>query len=486
MNGERLTHRDWILIAVCAAIAAVSLFVIFNWFNAAFPEASIEFRYDRNGSVPLAEAVLARQGIDARGMKHSAIFDGDDTAKIFLERSLGLARANNILRRDVRLWWWRNRWFRPLQEEEFEVQIAPTGEVVGFAQKIPEARALPATDVAAARNAAERFLTGNGIKLADFQLVAQSERQLPRRTQRIFTWESQSIHPAGAPYRHEVKVDGDRVSDYSQRIRVPDDWLRGYRELRSKNFLAGNIDIVFFILTMIAVVVVFIVRLLRGDIRPRMLIAIAITSVVLMTGVALNSLPLDLARYPTTISYPAFLAQIIIFAVLQGVGYAMLLVVIVGSGEVLYRERLPQHLAIPRLWQRRALASKRVFLSFIVGYTLVAFFLGYQVVFYLIAEKFGAWAPAEIPYDEMINTAFPWIAVLFAGFFPSLSEEFLSRAFSIPFFERLFRSRLAAIILAGFIWGFGHATYPNQPFYIRGLEVGFAGVFFSDLACFRF
>ena len=102
MNGERLTHRDWILIAVCAAIAAVSLFVIFNWFNAAFPEASIEFRYDRNGSVPLAEAVLARQGIDARGMKHSAIFDGDDTAKIFLERSLGLARANNTLRRDVR------------------------------------------------------------------------------------------------------------------------------------------------------------------------------------------------------------------------------------------------------------------------------------------------------------------------------------------------------------------------------------------------
>ena len=31
--------------------------------------------------------------------------------------------------------------------------------------------------------------------------------------------------------------------------------------------------------------------------------------------------------------------------------------ILAGAGEVLYRERLPQHLAIPKLWQRKALAS---------------------------------------------------------------------------------------------------------------------------------
>ncbi len=34
----------------------------------------------------------------------------------------------------------------------------------------------------------------------------------------------------------------------------------------------------------------------------------------------------------------------------------------------------------------------------------------------------------------------------------------------------------AAVVLAGFIWGFGHAGYPQQPFYIRGVEVGIGGV----------
>jgi membrane protease YdiL (CAAX protease family) len=483
--NERLTRRDWVLIAVCCGIAALSLFIIFNWFYAAFPEASIDFRYNRDSSLPLARSVLEAQRIDLRDYKHGAVFDGDEMAKIFLERTLGLSSANRVMRNDVRIWWWHHRWFKPLQEEEFQVDVAPTGEIVGYDDKIPEDRALPTVDPATARVLAESFLTRIGAKLPDLQLVAQSERGLPHRTQRIFTWDSQSIHPAGAPYRHTVTVDGDRVSKYEQRVRVPDQWQRDYRELRSKNLLAGKVDDVLFIITMVAAVVIFIVRLLRGDVNLRLIFGIAIASVILVSGTSLNSFPIAKASYDTTTSYPAFLSKVIINALLSGVGVAMLLAVIVGSGEVLYRERLPQHLAIPKLWQRKALASKRVFLGFVIGYALVAFFLAYQVAFYLIAEKFGAWSPAEVPYDEMLNTAFPWVAVLFAGFFPSLSEEFISRAFSIPFFERILRSRIAAIIIAGFIWGFGHATYPNQPFFIRGLEVGLAGVIIGFLM-FRF
>ena len=482
MLRERLSRNDWLFIAACVLLTAGSLFVILHWFSRAFPEAALDLKVDRQSSLAVAEPLLRAQHVLTDGLKHTTTFESDDNSRIFLERTIGLDRENAEVRRGVHLWAWHHRWFKPLQEEEWQLDVAPTGEITGYDDKLPEDRAMPDVDSATARALAEAFLRQVHVNVPDLLLVSNSERRLPHRTQRIFTWESQTLRPGGAPYRTVITVDGNRVTHYGQGLKVPDAWARQYQELRSKNNLAGGVDSILIIITTICALVVFIVRLRRGDVHIPMLLAVAAVSIVLVAGNGINSYPGALAGYETTDSFAAFVAKYVFFGVvMQSFGVAMFLVVLIGAGETLYRERLPQHLALPRLWTSRTLTSKRVFRSFVLGYSLVAFFLAYQVAFYLIAGKFGAWAPAEVPYDEMLSSRFPWIAVLFAGFFPALSEEFMSRAFSVPFFERVFRSRIAAIIVAGFIWGFGHATYPNQPFYIRGVEVGLAGVLLGFL-----
>jgi membrane protease YdiL (CAAX protease family) len=467
---QRLSPKDWTLIAICFAIAAGCVAIVARYFQTAFPEASIDFRVDRNSSRPIAEKLLAAQRVDVRAMKHAVRFDADSQARIFLERTLGLERAQRVLRDDVRVWSWHHRWFQPLVEEELSVDVAPTGEIVGYTHKLPEDRAASGT-----LNPL-RFLGGIGVR-DRLTLVATSERRLPKRVQRIYTFESARVRPAGAVYRHTVTIDGDVVTGYAQQLKVPDAWQRSYREMRSKNAAAGSVDTILNAVLMIAAVVVFIVKLRRGDLPIRFLLAIGGVTVAIVSVTVLNQMPSELAWYDTTESFAAFIGRLLFFrGLVPCLGMAMMLIVVCGAGEVLYRERLPQHLAMPRLWTVKALASKRVFLSLVLGYALVPLFIAYQVVFYLVARKFGAWAPAEVPYDEMLNTVLPWAAVLFAGFFPAMSEEFLSRAFSIPFLQRFVRSRWFAIILAGFIWGFGHSMYPNQPFWIRGVEVGVAGI----------
>src|SRR5262249_16958015 len=142
----------------------------------------------------------------------------------------------------------------------------------------------------------------------------------------------------------------------------------------------------------------------------------------------------------------------------------------------LYREAFGRQVSFGSLFSMHGLRTKRFFLGSVLGITLTALFVAYQTGFYIAAYRYGAWSPADVPYSDILNTRFPWPYVLSGGFLPAGSEEFLFRMFAIPFLQKLARSTLPALVLAGFIWGFGHAGYPQQPFYIRGVEVGIGGV----------
>ncbi len=150
--------------------------------------------------------------------------------------------------------------------------------------------------------------------------------------------------------------------------------------------------------------------------------------------------------------------------------------VLAAGAEPLYREAFPNQVSIGCLFTPRGLRTKRFLLGAILGITLTGIFIAYQTGFYIVAYRFGAWSPADVPYSDLLNTKFPWAFVLFGGFFPAVSEEFLFRLFAIPFLRKVTRNWVAALVLAGFIWGFGHAAYPQQPFFIRGVEVGMGGI----------
>ena len=58
-------------------------------------------------------------------------------------------------------------------------------------------------------------------------------------------------------------------------------------------------------------------------------------------------------------------------------------------------------------------------------------------MFYVIATKFGAWAPQELNYEESVNTLFPWISGAAIGLLASTNEEFTFRLFRDPLFQEV-------------------------------------------------
>jgi len=479
---ERFERRDIVLIGSFLAAAVVA--GVFAWknFTRAFPEASLTFTVNRATSRPVGESFLHRHAPAAAaamvGRRHAAIFRVEGQAKLYLERELGLEGMGELIRRrEVRPWRWSHRYFRPLDKEEVTVEVTPEGEVAGFAHAIPEERAGASLEETEARARAVEFLeTAMGLPPSGLVPVESRREERPARRDWTFTFERQGWKAAEATYRMEVEVHGDEVAGYREFLKVPDAWQHAYRRLRSGNETAAMAAVFGIVATLFAAVAVLLRAARRGDVRWRLAFGMTAVSFALFVALALNDLPTATYGFETTKSWGGFLLAQLLQAVGTAGVQSLLIFVVVAAGEPLYRARFPERLRIAAVFHPAGWRSKQVAMGLILGYCLAALFIAYQVAFYLVGRRFGAWNPADVPFDNLLNTSFPWLAVLFIGFYPAVSEEFLSRVFSIPLVEQLTRSKLAAVVIPAVIWGFAHANYPAQPFYIRGVEVSLAGV----------
>ncbi|HLH20110.1 MAG TPA: type II CAAX endopeptidase family protein [Bryobacteraceae bacterium] len=474
---QRFTAADYRYLAICLFLLAGATWFSVRNFHRAFPEASIDFRVSRAEGQTIAGKFLNGQGYATAGYTDASSFTYDDETKTFLERELGLEKANTLMGTRVRLWRWSYRWFRPLQKEEFRADVTPDGSVAGFDHEIAEDAARPAIDAAQARAAAEDFLRSRMHRdPAALDFVEVSEVERPHRTDRTYTWKERDFNLRDATYRIAVTLHGSEIAGYGEYLKIPEQWSRDYQRLRSKNEAASMVDAALLVALMVGLIAVIALRVRRQDIRWRRAAVVGGIGMVLAFLSHLNSMPTELFRYPTTDSYGSFLARQLLNGVIAAFGAGGLLFVLTAGAETVYREMFPGRVSLANLFRAGGLRTKSFFLGAVLGIALCALFIAYQTAFYIVAYRYGAWSPADVPYDDLLNTKFPWLFVMFGGFLPAVSEEFLFRMFGIPFLRKLARSTAIAVVVAGFVWGFGHAAYPQQPFYIRGVEVGIGGV----------
>jgi membrane protease YdiL (CAAX protease family) len=479
VSGERLAGSEkrallmWVVLGIAGALFA------HRYFFRAFPEASVDFRVSRDEALSRAHRFVSGLGEDVSRYQSAIIFDVDDNAKTYLERELGLQQANRMMSSELNIWYWDVRFFKPQQEEEFHVRVSPAGEIAGYNHKVEESRAGATLDRTGAQTAAQNFLSGKlGIDLRtwDFLPEEANSNKRPNRLDWSFTWEKRGFRAKDAPYRLQVSLQGDRIGSTQVFLQVPEEWERSYQQLRSTNIFYNEIALIPYAF-LIGAALWFGISLTRqGQTSWSGAIKLGIVVAVLLFFMQLNEWPLARASYNTNSSYGTFIFEQIAKAVLFGLGSALTISLILPGAEPLYRASQPGRLRLREAFTPRGLRSKEFFSSAVVGLAMASAHIGFIVAFYMIASHFGAWAPQELNYENSVNTAFPWIAGVAIGLLASTSEEFLFRLFAIPFLHRVTGSRIVAVILPAFAWSFLHSAYPNEPPYIRGLEVGLIGI----------
>ncbi len=473
---EKLDRRDWRFVLACLAILVAGAAITAALFRRAFPEAAIEFRVPRAAARAQAERFLKECRRPIEGTRFAGRFGVDEEPKVYLERELGLDRASRLYGKEAKIWRWDMRWFRSAVKEEERVSITPLGELVAWesvrredapGERLPRERA---------RSLAAAFLAQRGLDPSALTPVDSFPTERPKRTDWTFVDERPGFRMKDATVRYRTIVAGGEVVAFDEFIHVPEAWQRDYRTLRSKNEAAGQAATFGLLLTALAMAGVLLSRISRKDVRWGIVGGFGLAGFVLALLSTLNNLPLTLYEYDTASPLSSHLTNHLVLGILGALAAGAGIACVIASAEPVYRQRFPGHLSLSGIFSMRGLRSKRFFRGVLLGYALVAFFFAYQAVFYVVAARFGAWSPADIPYSDMLSTALPWATVLLVGFFPAVSEEGISRMFSISFLDGLGAGRFLAVVLPAFIWGFGHAAYPNQPFYIRGVEVGVAGV----------
>jgi membrane protease YdiL (CAAX protease family) len=480
---ERLGAKDLRVLIVWILLGALGLFVAWRYFFQAFPEASIHFQVSRDEALNRAKSFLTQHGASLEGYQSTIVFSVDDKTKTYLERTVGLEQANQLMSTDVNAWYWEIRFFRPQQKEEFRANVSPEGRIVGYEQVIEEARSGASLERAAAQAIAEQYLRaqyGSDLARYDFLPEESNSTERPNRRDWSFTWQRRGFrapdNPNGAPYRLSVSVQGDKIGGATEFLKVPDPWLRDFQRMRSKNDLIESIAIIPYVL-LLSAAFWFIYELSRGGaLRWASPLWLGVFFALLWFFMTICNWPVIRAEYDTNSSYSAFTLSQIAFAALLSIVQALLVTIAVAPGEPLYRISQPSRIRLNLAWKLPGLRSKEFFAASVIGVSLAAIHVGYVVVFYLVGKQFGVWAPQDVSFDNSTSSILPWLGALAIGMYAAASEEFLFRLFAIPFFHRITKSKVIAVILPAFMWSFLHSNYPQEPAYIRGIEIGLIGI----------
>jgi len=475
----RLTGSDKRALLLWIAFGIAGVIFAQKYFFRAFPEASVDFKVSRAEAQSRAKQFVEGLGENLNGYQSTITFEVDEKAKTYLERELGLQQANHLMSSELSIWYWEVRFFRPEQEEEYRVQVSPAGKVVAYDHKIEEARGAPSLNREEALTKSQEFLQskmGDDLKNWEFLTEEANSETRPNRVDWSFTWERKGFKAKEAPYRVQVGLDGDHIARTQEFLKVPEAWSRAYQKLRSTNIFYNQIALLPYGFLLGGALWLGISLTRQGKTTWMPALKIGAFVALLFFLMEINQWGAYRAGYDTHASYASFVLKSLLQILAAALGTALMASLVLPGGEPLYRAAQAFRIRLYEAFSLRGLRSKEFFCASVVGLSLAAAHMGFIVAFYMVGSRFGVWAPQDLNYSDVVNTAFPWIAGVAIGVVAATSEEFLFRLFAIPFLHKMTGSRVLAVVLPAFFWSFLHSAYPQEPGYIRGIEVGIIGI----------
>lgn len=479
--------RHWVIFIL------IALFCCGLWFKFGFPQfAFVDLSVDKKEAVKKAQLYLSSLGIDTKSYLQAAVFNSDDWADRYLQKTLGLTAEEDFIRRqDYELFSWQVRFFRQMEKEEYLVGVSSkSGEVVNFRHLIEDITPRQNVDKDIARQRAEKFLRiFCGLKLDDYDFHEEKIKRFDKRIDYSFSWEKKGVYipwqkqEGGAKLLIGATVSGNEVREFSRaHLDIPEKFQR-YIE---NQLIFGEYLSSFSYLFLILLIVwsVFIVVKAKFDmvmrISKRRFLYLAAFFILINLLYIVNNTENVLIRYPTSTQLASYLG-LYLFKLSINLIFLSAAFILPGlAGESLHQQVMPEKKYSSLFhYFNSTFFSRGVAASIILGYLLFFIFLGFQAVIFDFGRHFfGVWRE-WFKLTQLSSAYVPFFSAFVIGVSASLSEEIIFRLFGIHWGKKYLRNAALAVIVMALIWGFGHTTYPVFPVWFRGIEVSLLGLFYG-------
>jgi len=475
---KRAANR-WVL---AFGVLGLILFLFFSWGDELTGGSDV---ISREEAIAKAEARFAAQGFSRGGLEVTATLDSIADTDGYLGRHDLRDEFQQAEPKTAPLVYWSVTFSsRDISYASASFRLdARTGDVVAF-HTGGMMRATPSPEPAA-EEIATRGLTQMGIdpsKLtrrtdlevpgADAELFREKRPRLAERTTR-YVYEQKDWQVGELKLRYIVDVGNDRVMALRYSYSVPSGFFTWHAEQQKIGTIMTMISMgLSFVIFVFAFVYAFV---LKGERPWWSTFWLTLTVLVLFFFANLNQLPVfeqtvlegGGGGFELMIIGAFAIALVAILSVLVAAAtYPTIL-----TGGMLVRE------VNPRLWlpRRDPEWSASVRQAVWHGYALALAWLGFQSVFYWVAETyFGVWYENDFTLSP-VNMWFPLLFPLL-GWLAGIQEEAFYRLFGVTFLKKYWKSSFVAVLLPAMVWALGHSLYPIYPIYTRFIELTIFGV----------
>ncbi|MCE1248267.1 MAG: CPBP family intramembrane metalloprotease [Firmicutes bacterium] len=461
--------RFYIFLALCL-LGAIGLTIFLQFNELAFPLAGISFVVNRDQAEKVAEKYLGGMGYNTAGYESSVIFGYDNDAKEFLEKKLPQDEAVKMMNGKIPVWRWQVRFFKYFKQEEYSVYVEPTGKITGFERTVSDDMKSEDPGREQGKLKALAFLGAHGVETRKLDLIDQGGKPLSGRTDRYYTFKERGFDIFGAHLYYNVKYQGQRPGSYKTYLHIPEKEKLLWAAEGKKGDLLVLIANLLVILLLIGTII-YLQKTRVGFRWKFAAVAAGLLGVVTLLE-QINTIALAKSGYVTNLDKGSFWT---------GIWLGILIAVVLYTVVAFFSASLGISMAQNTPGKERpllVLGGRRIPANIFVGYLTAFIVMGYDVVFYLGGKKLlGVWTPLDIPYDNILSTPLPWVNALFVGFSAAVLEELIFRMCSITFLKKWTGNTALALVIPAVLWAMLHCNYPQEPFYIRAVELTFVGIF---------